>query len=72
MKKIQMQEYAQMDYNARACYDRIIPQISSIVIEAFGVHKEVIKLHKEFLDNAVYRVNIEGSRDVSSYTTREK
>ena len=38
----------QMDYNTRVCYDRIIPQIASIVIDAFGVPKEVTKLHKEF------------------------
>ena len=44
------------NYDATACYDRIIPNVASLVSQKFGVHPKVVKANMETLQRAEYRI----------------
>ena len=49
----------QMDYDAAACYDRIIPNLAMLVSRKYGVSKAVTQANASTLQNAEYRVRTE-------------
>jgi hypothetical protein len=56
-------EYSQINYDAKACYDRILPTIAAIVSQAHGVPKTVTKTHLHLLNKINYFVTIIGAED---------
>jgi Reverse transcriptase (RNA-dependent DNA polymerase) len=48
--------YGQINYNAKACYDRILPTLASLVSESFGVHQTILNLHRDLLQHMEYYV----------------
>ena len=44
------------DNDAASCYDRILPNVSSLVARKFGMHKNVTFVHAKTLENAKYRL----------------
>jgi hypothetical protein len=51
-----------INYDARACFDRILPNLASIVSDAFGVPKSLVKLHNHLLHSMKYSVAVLGSQ----------
>ena len=43
-------------YDAAACYDRIVPNVASLVSRKFGVHPQVVQSNMETLQHAEYRI----------------
>ncbi|KAG7343901.1 hypothetical protein IV203_021909 [Nitzschia inconspicua] len=43
-----------MDFDATSCYDRIIPNITSLAGRSFGQHRTLCFLHANFLEEAQY------------------
>ena len=54
--------YGQINYDAKACYNRILPTLASLVSTSFGVHHQVVKLHSHLLKHMAYFVTITGSQ----------
>ena len=44
------------NYDATACYDRIIPNVASLVSKKFGVHPNVVKANMDTLHQAEYHI----------------
>eukprot|EP00957_Ditylum_brightwellii_P178768 13617200-Ditylum_brightwellii.AAC.1 len=44
------------DNNAASCYDRILPNISSLVVRKRGMHKNVTFVHATTLEKAKHRL----------------
>jgi hypothetical protein len=61
------QEYAQVNYDAKACYDRIIPSLASEVSKSFGVSKDCTTMHQKFLSNITYTTKVTGADKPSTY-----
>ena len=47
------------NYDATACYDRIIPNLGMLVSQKFGVHPKVTESNADTLEQAEYRVRTE-------------
>jgi hypothetical protein len=50
--------YGQINYNAKACYNRILPNLASIISGYFGVHGNIVRLHHNLLQNIQYHVTV--------------
>jgi hypothetical protein len=59
--------YEQINYDAKACYDRILAILASTVIESFGVHRTIVKMHSHLIKNMKYYVTIPGSQKEWKY-----
>ena len=59
--------FAQMDNDASACYDRIIPSMASLVGKRFGIHNNVIFVHATTLQEAKYRLKTTGQISETFY-----
>eukprot|EP00957_Ditylum_brightwellii_P092225 7020948-Ditylum_brightwellii.AAC.1 len=44
------------DNDAASCYDRMLPNISSLVVRKKGLHKNVTFVHAQMLEQAKYRL----------------
>jgi hypothetical protein len=51
-------QYGQINYDAKACYDRILPNLASIISGCFGVHGNIVCLHHNLLQNMQYHVTL--------------
>jgi hypothetical protein len=51
-------QYGQINYNAKACYDRILPNLASIISGCFGVHRNIVRLHHNHRQNMQYHVTV--------------
>ena len=49
--------YGQINYDTKA-----LPNIASLVSESFGVHRDIIQIHRDLLQHMEYHVTISGSR----------
>ena len=58
----------QTNYNATACYDRIVPSLAMIASRKYGVDKQVTKLNAETLHKAAYHIRTETGLSPSSYS----
>jgi hypothetical protein len=56
-----------MNYDATACYDRIIPNLAMLVSQKFGVHPLVTMMNAKILQAAKYKVRTEMGISESSY-----
>ena len=54
--------YGQINYDAKACYDRILPILAALVSSSYGVHQKIVLLHNHLLKNMKYHVTITGSQ----------
>jgi exonuclease III len=58
----------QTNYDATACYDRIIPNLAMLVSQIFGVHPLVAKSYVETLFCAMYHIRTELGVSPTSYS----
>ena len=49
ISRLTRRPYGQINYDAKACYDRILPNLASIVSNAYGVPESIVKLHNHLL-----------------------
>jgi hypothetical protein len=50
--------YSQINVDAQACFDCIIPNIAIQVSRKYGVHHSILEVFKEVLENAKYFVKV--------------
>jgi hypothetical protein len=62
ISRLTRRSYGQINYDAKACYDRNLPNLASIDSDAFGVPKSIVKLHNYLLHNTKYSVVVPGSQ----------
>jgi hypothetical protein len=55
------------NYDAMACFDRIIPSIAAIVSQKYGVAKSVVKTNTHMLENATYRIRTDSGLTDKGY-----
>ena len=58
ISRVTRKPYGQINYDAKACYDRILPNLTSIVSGSFGVSPSIVKLHHHLLQNMNYVVTV--------------
>jgi len=70
ISRVTRNPYGQINYDAKACYDRILPNLASAVSDAYGVSSNIVKLHHHLLRNMNYVVTVAGSqKEWSFYNT---
>ena len=52
--RISCRPLLRMDFDATSCYDRIIPNLASLVARSFGQHRLLVAIHAKFLKQAKY------------------
>ena len=60
--------FLQLNYDATACYDRIIPNLATVVSQQHGVNKQVTLMNTRTLQQASYHIRTEMGLSASSYT----
>jgi hypothetical protein len=62
-------EYGQINYDAKACYDQILPNIAAMSSLVHRVNDKIVSLHNNLLLKMKYNVTIEGAscKDVSQH-----
>jgi hypothetical protein len=45
--RITRRDYGQINYDARACYDRILPNLAAMANRAHGLPDSIVKLHSQ-------------------------
>jgi hypothetical protein len=63
--------YIQINYDAQACYDRIIPNIAFTISKKYGVHPNILKLVKETMDQSKYYIKIGSQVTSTCYSSTE-
>ena len=59
--------YGQINYDAKAFYDRILPTLASLVSDSYGFHQTIVKLHQDLLQHVEYYVTITGTQQDWKY-----
>ena len=59
--------FLQLNYDATACYDRIIPNLATVVSQQHGVNKQVTLMNARTLQQASYHIRTEMGLSASSY-----
>jgi hypothetical protein len=72
ISRLSRQQYGQINYDARACYDRILPNIVALASQKYGVHKDLVNLHYKTLTNTKYRLKITGGNKTFVFQTAAK
>jgi hypothetical protein len=55
-------EYGQINYDAKACYDRISPNIAAMLSWVNGLTDKIVNQHNNLLLKMKHNVMIEGAR----------
>jgi hypothetical protein len=72
ISRITRKEYGQINYDAKTCYDRILPNIAAMSSLVHRVNDKIVSLHNNLLLKMKYNVMIEGaSREKTFHSTDE-
>jgi hypothetical protein len=72
ISRLSRQQYGQINYDARACYNRILPDIATLASQKYGVYKDLVNLHYKTLTNTKYRVKITGENKTFVFSNSSK
>jgi hypothetical protein len=72
LSRITRRMFLQTNYDATACYDRIIPNLAALVSQKYGVHAKVTQLNARTLKAAKYKVRTEMGISETSYHHEEE
>jgi hypothetical protein len=61
ISRLIQKDYGQINYDAKACYDRILPNIAAMASRVHGVSNKIVNLHNNLLLQMRYNVMIEGA-----------
>ena len=68
ISRLSRRMFIQVNYDATACYDRIIPNLAMLASQKFGVHPMVTKCNAMTLQKAKYKVRTELGISEESYS----
>ncbi|KAI2491604.1 hypothetical protein MHU86_22948 [Fragilaria crotonensis] len=68
ISRLSRRMFLQTNYDATACYDRIIPNLAMLASRRFGVAKEVTQANATTLNKAKYHIRTELGMSDSSYS----
>ena len=68
MSRVSRKMFLQTNYDATACYDRIIPNLAMLASQKFGVHKHVTTSNARTLQHAAYHIRTELGMSPTSYS----
>ena len=68
ISRLSRRMFIQTNYDATACYDRIIPNLAMIVSQKFGIHPQVAKAYVDTLHKAKYHIRTELGVSSTSYS----
>ncbi|KAI2502417.1 hypothetical protein MHU86_12074 [Fragilaria crotonensis] len=68
ISRLSRRMFLQTNYDASACYDRIIPNLAMLASRKFGVAKEATQCNSYTLFNAKYQIRTELGLSESSYS----
>jgi hypothetical protein len=63
--------FLQINYNAQACYDRIIPDIAFALSRKHGVHHKIIQMVRETMKSSKYYIKLGSHVTPQSYYNKE-
>jgi hypothetical protein len=63
--------FLQTNYDATACYDRIIPNLAMVASRKYGVHEHVTTTNASNLQRAAYHIRTEMGLSPTSYSHSE-
>jgi hypothetical protein len=66
------QQYGQINYDARACYDRILLNIAAMASRKYGIPETLANLYYKTPTNTKYRVKITGGTKRYVYSNNKK
>ena len=69
--RLTRKQYGQINYDARACYDRILPNLAAMTSLVHGVPKGLVNLHNRLLGEMKYEVYIEGASKSLAYKSEK-
>jgi hypothetical protein len=69
--RLTRKQYGQINYDARACYDRILPNLAAMTSLVHGVPESIVYLHNRLLLGMTYHVHIEGASAGVTYAEDE-
>jgi endonuclease/exonuclease/phosphatase family metal-dependent hydrolase len=69
--RLTRKQYGQINYDARACYDRILPNLAAMTSLVHGVPESLVHLHNRLLLGMTYHVHIEGASERATYAGDE-
>jgi hypothetical protein len=72
ISRLSRQQYCQINHDARACYDRILPNIAALASRKYGVYKDLVNLHYKTLTNTKYRIKITGGNKTFVFSNSSK
>jgi hypothetical protein len=58
MSQLSTTSFVQINYNAQACYDRIIPEVGFQISLKHGVHEKIVKLVSQVMKETKYYIKI--------------
>jgi hypothetical protein len=70
LSRITRHAYGQINYDARACYDRILPNLASMASKAHNHPLSIVQLHFQLLTEMVYNIEMEGSTEIAQYSNQ--
>jgi hypothetical protein len=70
--RLSRQQYGQITYDSRACYDRILPNIAAMASRKYGIPETLANLYYKTLTNTKYRVKIIGGTKRYVYSNNKK
>ena len=59
--------FGQINYDAKACYDRILPNLAAMASKAHGIPTSIVNLHYKLLQDMVYEIQVEGTTEIVQY-----
>jgi hypothetical protein len=58
--------YIQVNYDAKACYNRIIPDLACLISRKYGIHHNIINIFKSTIETSKYYIKL-GNEVSSTY-----
>ena len=48
--------FVNFDHDAKSCYDRILMPLGSLAARGYGIHRQVVFVHDQTLEQAIYKL----------------
>jgi hypothetical protein len=72
ISRLTCKEYGQISYDAKSCYDQILPNIAAMSSLVHGVNDKIVSLHNNLFLKMTYNVMIEGARCEKTFQSTDK
>jgi hypothetical protein len=72
ISRLTRKDYRQINYDAKACYDQILPNIAAMASRVHGVSDKIVNLHNNLLLQMRYNVMIEGASGEKTFQSTDE